>query len=182
MGKISVLSEEFKLFAYYFLRPILIGRHPYPSLKGAVEMGDVIEATLVAALGDAEVGRRQKLLGDGDAEVDKILKDGLARLLLKIGTHRTAIHAHMLGQILQIDLTLIIASEEYLYLLDTTIYPLMYVQMTWAATHHSSPAWHHVALNIGLVILSIGIAWALLKLYDEPVRAWLKKKLFALGK
>lgn len=52
-----------KLFACNFLRPILIGRHPYPSLEGAVEMGDVIEAALVAALGDAEVGRRQELLG-----------------------------------------------------------------------------------------------------------------------
>lgn len=51
--------------------------------------------------------------------------------------------------------------------------------MTWAATHQDSPVWHHVMLNIGLVILSIGIAWALLKLYDEPVRAWLKKKWFA---
>ena len=86
-----------KLFACKFLRPILIGRHPYPSLEGAVEMGDVIEAALVAALGDAEVGRRQELLGYGDAEVDEIMEDGLARLLLDVGAHRTTIHAHMLG-------------------------------------------------------------------------------------
>lgn len=65
------------------------------------------------------------------------------------------------------------------YPLYITHYPLMYVQMTWAATHQSSPAWHHVVLNIGMCVISIGIAWALLKLYDEPVRAWLKKKLFA---
>ena len=65
------------------------------------------------------------------------------------------------------------------YPLYITHYPLMYVQMAWVATHRNSPVWHHLILNIGLFILSIGIAWALLKLYDEPVRAWLKKKLFS---
>lgn len=64
------------------------------------------------------------------------------------------------------------------YPLYITHYPLMYVQMTWAAHHQDAPVWHHVVLNIGMCIISIGIAWALLKLYDEPVRAWLKKKQF----
>lgn len=64
------------------------------------------------------------------------------------------------------------------YPLYITHYPLMYVQMTWAAHHQDAPVWHHMVLNIGMCIISIGIAWALLKLYDEPVRAWLKKKLF----
>lgn len=57
-------------------------------------------------------------------------------------------------------------------------YPLMYMQMAWAAEHMDSPAWHHVILNIGVVLVSIGISWAMLKLYDEPVRAWLKSKLY----
>lgn len=39
-----------KLFAYYFLSPILIGRHPHPSLEGAVEMGDVIDVLNIAIL------------------------------------------------------------------------------------------------------------------------------------
>lgn len=64
------------------------------------------------------------------------------------------------------------------YPLYITHYPLMYIQMTWVATHKNAPAWHHIVLNIGLIAVAIGIAWALLKLYDEPVRAWLKKKLY----
>ena len=68
------------------------------------------------------------------------------------------------------------------YPLYITHYPLMYIQMTWAATHQNSPAWHHIVLNAGMVILSIGIAWALLKLYDEPVRAWLKDSLYKTAK
>lgn len=39
-----------KLFAYYFLSPILIGRHPHPSLEGAVEMGDVIDVLNIATV------------------------------------------------------------------------------------------------------------------------------------
>lgn len=57
-------------------------------------------------------------------------------------------------------------------------YPLMYMQMAWVSTHPVAPAWHHIALNAGIVLVSIGIAWAFLKLYDEPVRKWLKKKLY----
>lgn len=58
-------------------------------------------------------------------------------------------------------------------------YPLMYMQMAWVAAHPDAPVWHHVMLNIGVVAASIAMAWAMLRLYDEPVRAWLKKKLFA---
>lgn len=64
------------------------------------------------------------------------------------------------------------------YPLYITHYPLMYVQMAWVASHQDSPVWHHILLNIGVVAISIGIAWSLLKLYDEPVRSWLKEKLF----
>lgn len=58
-------------------------------------------------------------------------------------------------------------------------YPLMYMQMAWVSTHLDAPAWQHIVLNIGVVLMSLGIAWACLKVYDEPVRAWLKSKLFA---
>lgn len=64
------------------------------------------------------------------------------------------------------------------YPLYITHYPLMYVQMAWVSTHQNAPVWHHVMLNIGLVTVAIGIAWAFLKLYDEPVRAWLKSRLY----
>ena len=66
------------------------------------------------------------------------------------------------------------------YPLYITHFPLMYVQMAWVSSHKDSPVWHHVVLNLGILLVAIGIAWAFLKLYDEPVRAWLKKKLYAL--
>lgn len=66
------------------------------------------------------------------------------------------------------------------YPLYITHFPLMYIQMAWVSSHKDSPVWHHVVLNLGILLVAIGIAWAFLKLYDEPVRAWLKKKLYAL--
>ena len=66
------------------------------------------------------------------------------------------------------------------YPLYITHFPLMYMQMAWGSSHKESPVWHHVVLNLGILLVAIGIAWAFLKLYDEPVRAWLKKKLYAL--
>ena len=66
------------------------------------------------------------------------------------------------------------------YPLYITHFPLMYMQMAWVSSHKDSPVWHHVILNLGILLVAIGIAWAFLKLYDEPVRAWLKKKLYAL--
>ena len=66
------------------------------------------------------------------------------------------------------------------YPLYITHFPLMYMQMAWVSSHKDSPVWHHVVLNLGILLVVIGIAWAFLKLYDEPVRAWLKKKLYAL--
>lgn len=66
------------------------------------------------------------------------------------------------------------------YPLYITHFPLMYMQMAWVSSHKDSPVWHHVVLNLSILLVAIGIAWAFLKLYDEPVRAWLKKKLYAL--
>lgn len=61
------------------------------------------------------------------------------------------------------------------YPLYITHYPLMYVQMSWVYSHADAPLFSHVTVNAGVFILSIFIAWAALKLYDLPVREWLKK-------
>ena len=61
------------------------------------------------------------------------------------------------------------------YPLYITHYPLMYVQMSWVYSHVDAPLFAHVTVNVGVFILSIFIAWAALKLYDLPVREWLKK-------
>ncbi|MGI6073039.1 MAG: acyltransferase family protein [Fermentimonas sp.] len=64
------------------------------------------------------------------------------------------------------------------YPLYITHFPLVYMQVTWVANHQNAPVWQHIALNVGIILFSIALAWACLKLYDEPVRAWLKNKLF----
>ena len=62
---------------------------------------------------------------------------------------------------------------ELSYPLYITHYPLMYMQMSWAWSHPEAPVYAHVMVAIGVFILSIGMAYACLKLYDLPVRKWL---------
>ena len=64
---------------------------------------------------------------------------------------------------------------EISYPIYITHYPLMYIQMSWAAEHADAPLWMHVAVSTGVVIVSVILAWGLFKIYDEPVRNWLKE-------
>ena len=61
------------------------------------------------------------------------------------------------------------------YPLYITHYPLMYMQMNWFEDHKAAPVWMHIVMNLGVVFLSIVLAWGVLKIYDEPVREWLKE-------
>lgn len=64
---------------------------------------------------------------------------------------------------------------EISYPLYITHYPLIYFQMAWAADHPEAPTGTHVCVSVSLFIMAIGIAYASLRLYDEPVREWLKQ-------
>ena len=64
---------------------------------------------------------------------------------------------------------------EVSYPLYITHYPLMYMQMSWVKDHADAPVWMHIVLNLGVVFMSIVLAWGLLKIYDQPVREWLKE-------
>jgi peptidoglycan/LPS O-acetylase OafA/YrhL len=68
------------------------------------------------------------------------------------------------------------------YPLYITHFPLMYMQMAWVERNINAPVWQHIVLNVGIICVAFGIAWACLKLYDEPVRKWLKGKLYASSK
>jgi peptidoglycan/LPS O-acetylase OafA/YrhL len=63
------------------------------------------------------------------------------------------------------------------YPIYITHYPLIYIYTGWVADH-KMPL--HKAWPYGLLVLVSGIllAYACLKLYDEPVRRWLKKKVW----
>ncbi len=67
---------------------------------------------------------------------------------------------------------------ELSYPLYVTHFPLIYLQMAWAASHKDTPLGVHIFVAVSIFLLSIGIAWAAYKLYDVPVREWLKNKLF----
>lgn len=62
------------------------------------------------------------------------------------------------------------------YPLYITHYPWIYLQMKWAADHRDLPAGIHIAVAVSIFFISIAIAWGCFKLYDEPVREWLKQR------
>ncbi len=57
--------------------------------------------------------------------------------------------------------------------------PIVYVFMSWASRHADAPMWHHVAAATGTFFISIAVAYASLRLYDEPIRKWLKERIFS---
>ncbi|WP_418698945.1 acyltransferase family protein [Bacteroides sp.] len=65
---------------------------------------------------------------------------------------------------------------EISYPLYITHYPLIYVQMNWAARHPDAPLGTHICIAVAIFLFAIAIAYACLKLYDEPVREWLKHR------
>jgi peptidoglycan/LPS O-acetylase OafA/YrhL len=64
------------------------------------------------------------------------------------------------------------------YPLYITHYPLIYLQMSWAETHKDAPLGMHVFVAVCIIILAILVAYGAYKLYDLPLREWLKKKWF----
>ncbi|MDE6041224.1 MAG: acyltransferase [Muribaculaceae bacterium] len=62
------------------------------------------------------------------------------------------------------------------YPLYITHYPMIYVQMNWAAQHADAPLGTHIWVAVSIFIASIAIAYASVNVYDIPVREWLSKK------
>lgn len=62
------------------------------------------------------------------------------------------------------------------YPLYVTHYPLIYVQMAWASKHQNLPASTHVIVAVGIYFIALFLAYASFKLYDVPVRNWLKRR------
>ena len=62
---------------------------------------------------------------------------------------------------------------ELSYPLYITHYPVLYMQMNWVWNHPEAPLYAHILVSASSVLMSIGLAYACLKLYDIPVRRWL---------
>ncbi len=61
------------------------------------------------------------------------------------------------------------------YPLYITHYPLIYIYTAWTVQNKIPPA-TGAAWGVALLLTAITIAYACLKLYDEPVRAWLGRR------
>jgi len=66
-------------------------------------------------------------------------------------------------------------SGQISYPIYITHYPFIYIYTMWIALKKPAPA-QIVPIAIGLFVLFMLLAYASFKLYDEPVRNWLKKK------
>lgn len=64
------------------------------------------------------------------------------------------------------------------YPLYITHYPLIYMQMGWALEHSNAPLEQHIMVSVSLFCVAIAVAYASFRLYDIPVREWLRDKLF----
>ena len=62
------------------------------------------------------------------------------------------------------------------YPIYITHYPFIYIYTAWVMEKKPSPQ-QIIPVACGLFVFFILLAYASLKLYDEPVRAWLKKKV-----
>jgi peptidoglycan/LPS O-acetylase OafA/YrhL len=64
------------------------------------------------------------------------------------------------------------------YPLYITHFPLIYIQKAWVQNHPEATPGQNIAVCVSLYLLAVVNAYAAFTLYDKPVRAWLKGKLF----
>lgn len=64
------------------------------------------------------------------------------------------------------------------YPLYITHYPLIYMQQAWATNHPDAPLGQHILVAVSIFIMAVLLAYAVLQLYDLPIREWLRKKIF----
>jgi peptidoglycan/LPS O-acetylase OafA/YrhL len=64
------------------------------------------------------------------------------------------------------------------YPLYITHYPLIYIYTGWVVDKKIGPG-EGALVGAGVFVMAVAIAWASLKLYDEPVRRWLAKRFLA---
>ncbi len=65
---------------------------------------------------------------------------------------------------------------DILYPIYITHYPLIYTYTAWVATHKVSLR-ESLPVAALVYVAAVILAYACLKVYDEPVREWLRKKV-----
>jgi peptidoglycan/LPS O-acetylase OafA/YrhL len=69
---------------------------------------------------------------------------------------------------------------EISYPIYITHYPLIYIYSGWIHDN-KIPFWNALLIGLLVFLSSIALAYACLKLYDEPIREWLKRKVLTKG-
>ena len=64
------------------------------------------------------------------------------------------------------------------YPLYITHFPLIYMLMSWVDSHKDAPLGTHIFVAVCIFMLAILVAYGAYRLYDLPVREWLKHILF----
>lgn len=54
--------------------------------------------------------------------------------------------------------------------------PLVYLQIAWASLHPDAPTSHVVAVSVGIYLFALFVAYASMRLIDEPLRARLARR------
>ena len=54
--------------------------------------------------------------------------------------------------------------------------PLVYLQIAWASLHPDAPTSHAVAVSVGIYLFALFVAYASMRLIDEPLRARLARR------
>lgn len=67
------------------------------------------------------------------------------------------------------------------YPIYITHYPFIYAHMAWADNNKDAPLATHISVAVGIFFLAVFVAYASYRLYDMPVREWLRKRCFKSG-
>ena len=65
---------------------------------------------------------------------------------------------------------------EFSYPLYITHYPLIYCNMAWHSFHKNDSMFNIIGVSVGSFCIMMFNTYALIKLYDQPVRKWLTEK------
>ena len=71
---------------------------------------------------------------------------------------------------------------EFSYPLYISHYPLMYCHISWYTKHTNDQFFNKLGVSVGAFFIIIFNTYALIKLYDEPVRKWLTEKYLIKSK
>ncbi len=159
------LHIGFVRLLYPFFSGVLLCRiGKYIRIKGAFWVCSLL---ILIALGIPRIGGEQHLAWNGIYEAACVIL--LFPLIVSIGAGGTIINprANKICKFL----------GDISYPLYITHYPLIYIFTAWVANNKIPLGPQGMLMGLALVITSIVMAYACLKLYDEPVREWLKKKV-----